>query len=122
MLGITLTFTIGCFASGADINHAMICYLIAWNIITLAAFCGDKKAAIENAWRVAEWALYLLTFLGGPVGGWLGMIMCGHKTSKRPFIIAMVVLTIFNLIWVFVYLFVTAEDSLDSCYVYQKKT
>ena len=106
ILGITLTFTIGCFAPGADINHAIaiMYYLIAWNIITLVAFSRDKKSAIENTWRIAEWALYLLVLLGGPVGGWLGMIMCRHKTSKRPFIITMVVLTIFNLVWMFVYI------------------
>eukprot|EP00795_Rhopilema_esculentum_P015546 gene15546-6810_t len=121
ILGISLTFLIGCFAPGADIKIAMMSYLIVCNILTLFAFCGDKESAIEGAWRAAEKALYLMVFLGGPIGGWIGMIICCHKTSKGPFIIVMVVLTIFNLIWVFVWLFVTAEDSLGNCYAYQNK-
>jgi len=71
-------------------------------------------------WRIAEFALLLLIFLGGSFGAWLGMIFCFHKIHKQSFICCAVPVTIFSLTWVFLWLILTAEDNLSKCYKYQK--
>eukprot|EP00794_Sanderia_malayensis_P010107 gene10107-11142_t len=71
LLGISLTFIMGCYYPGADIKTVIGAYLIAVNLLTLFTFWLDKVLAIEREWRVAEMALYVLNFLGGPIGALL---------------------------------------------------
>lgn len=45
----------------------------------------DKQRAINNEWRVSEKSLFTLAFLGGAIGGVLGMYLCRHKTKHNSF-------------------------------------
>ena len=126
LLGITLTLFIGCFAHGADIKLALVCYLATINVITLFAFMCDKGIAADypdlggGGWRFAEVGLYFLMFAGGPVGAWLGMILTCHKLKKASFLCCGFAFTVLSLGWVFLWLIITAEDNLSTCYKYQK--
>ena len=126
LLGMSLTLFLGCFVPGADIRVALIVYLVVINVITFFFYMIDKGIAAGSTdmggdhWRIAEFALLLLIFLGGSFGAWLGMIFCFHKIHKQSFICCAVPVTIFSLTWVFLWLILTAEDNLSKCYKYQK--
>lgn len=47
----------------------------------------DKMRAKKNGWRIPEANLFLLAFLGGAIGGFLGMLAFHHKTTKFYFYI-----------------------------------
>lgn len=45
----------------------------------------DKYKAIHRKWRIPETSLFVLAFLGGPVGGFIGMFIFRHKIRKPKF-------------------------------------
>lgn len=77
-------------------------WLIIINILTFAVFGIDKKKAIDGKFRISESALFLLSILGGSLGGFIAMHTFHHKTKKWYFkfgipliLIAQVLLIIF---------------------------
>lgn len=62
-------------------------YFIAVNLLTFALFGIDKYKAIHQQWRISESTLLMLSFLGGAVGGVLGMVLFRHKIRKPVFYI-----------------------------------
>lgn len=60
-------------------------WLIIINIITFAVFGIDKKKAIDGKFRISESALFLLSILGGSLGGFIAMHTFHHKTKKWYF-------------------------------------
>ncbi|PKM78069.1 MAG: DUF1294 domain-containing protein [Firmicutes bacterium HGW-Firmicutes-15] len=60
-------------------------YLVIINLITCGAFAWDKRLARRGARRIAEGTLLLYSFLGGSVGGLLGMYVFHHKTRHFKF-------------------------------------
>ena len=60
-------------------------YLAVMTIVTFFAYGIDKLKAKANAWRVPEKVLLLMSFLGGAVGGVLGMKVFRHKTKHWYF-------------------------------------
>lgn len=64
----------------------VLLYLICINILTLSLFGVDKLLAIKNKRRILEKDLLALSFVGGAIGGLLGMFMFNHKVSKGSFL------------------------------------
>ncbi len=62
-----------------------IIYLIVINAIAFFVFGIDKYKAQKNRWRIPEKVLFLLSAIGGSVGGLLGMYTFRHKTKKTAF-------------------------------------
>ena len=62
-------------------------YLAIINLIGFAAFFIDKRKATKNQWRIPEKKLFLLAFLGGGAGCFLGMKLFRHKTKHLSFVI-----------------------------------
>ncbi|TJX68181.1 DUF1294 domain-containing protein [Soehngenia saccharolytica] len=62
-------------------------YIIAVNIYAFYLFGKDKKLSKTNKWRVSENRLLFVGFVGGSLGGILGMKHFSHKTKKRKFTI-----------------------------------
>jgi uncharacterized membrane protein YsdA (DUF1294 family) len=64
-------------------------YIAAWfsvfNVITFLAFAFDKWNATCSKFRVLEFSLVALGLLGGWPGGFLGMVVFKHKSSKWTF-------------------------------------
>ena len=65
----------------------MLIYLVIINILCLIIFGYDKKQAIKKRSRIPEASLLLLSFIGGGIGSFIGMIIFHHKTKKIKFII-----------------------------------
>jgi len=72
-------------------------YAILINLVTLALFATDKSKAIRGRSRISELTLLLFSFLGGAMGGALGMRWFRHKTRKTGFRVIMGVILIVNL-------------------------
>ena len=135
LLGMSLmllTFSLGCFVHGADIRVALIVYFTVINITALTLLIADKGLTAGDyeeiavgtydvavvRWRIVEAVLKLVIFLGGSFDAWLGIIVCFHKISKLGYISSPVFLSKFILTWVFLWLIITAEDNLRTCYKY----
>ena len=60
-------------------------YILLINLISFFAMGIDKLKAKKNKWRIPEGTLLLFCFLGGGVGGLLGMSLFRHKTKHLKF-------------------------------------
>lgn len=60
-------------------------YYLLINLFLFLTMGYDKNRAKKNKWRVSESTLYLLSFFGGGIGGFLGMFHFHHKTKKPAF-------------------------------------
>ncbi|MCL2550274.1 MAG: DUF1294 domain-containing protein [Methanimicrococcus sp.] len=57
---------------------------LALNILAFTAYGLDKAKASGGKWRISEKTLLILAFFG-PFGAYAGMVICRHKTKKKPF-------------------------------------
>ena len=64
-------------------------YLGIVNVITLALFAVDKSRARQGRRRIRERTLLLWVWVGGSLGGLLGMDLLRHKTRHRRFYIGL---------------------------------
>lgn len=63
----------------------IIIYLVLINSLGLLFFKIDKQRALRNKWRISERSLWLVAYLGGALGSWIGMKRYQHKTRHRTF-------------------------------------
>lgn len=80
-------------------------FLLIMSLLTFIVWGVDKAAAISGKWRVSERTLYFLVFLGGAVGGTLGMLLFRHKTRKSQFRLALWAAGILQLAFLLLILF-----------------
>ena len=76
----------------------MIYFLVVSNILTFIVFGVDKWYAKKCKRRVSELFLLSLTFLGGTLGALLSMMIFRHKTSKKSFILKLLIVIFIQLI------------------------
>lgn len=72
-------------------------YLAIMNIIGFAIMGIDKKKAEKKKWRIRESTLFLVSFIGGSIGTWLGMYAFRHKTKHIYFVIGMPLILILHI-------------------------
>jgi len=60
-------------------------YLAFINLLTFLIFFIDKKKAQRSAWRIPEATLFVLSLIGGSLGGLISMYTFHHKTKKWTF-------------------------------------
>lgn len=60
-------------------------YIGIINILTFLIFGIDKYKAKKDYSRISERALFLLCFIGGGIGGFIGMYTFRHKMKKWYF-------------------------------------
>lgn len=79
-------------------------YLLIINIFSLIFYGIDKYLAIKKKFRISEYQLFLVSFLGGALGSIVGMLLFHHKTRKIKFwIFNLICLTLWCLIlWKFI--------------------
>ena len=78
----------------------ILLYLLIINIVTFLMMYIDKKRAKWWKWRIKESTLFTLVFLGGGIGGILGMRLFRHKTKKTRFIIGFPLIIVVQIICV----------------------
>ena len=66
-----------------------LCYLLGINLIGFFAMGIDKQKARKHRWRIKERTLFMIAFLLGSVGSWIGMYVFRHKTKHWYFVIGM---------------------------------
>ena len=62
-------------------------YLIIINILGFIVCLVDKNRAKNNKYRIPEKFLFFLSFIGGCIGFYLGMLLFRHKIRKIKFYI-----------------------------------
>ncbi len=62
-------------------------YLAVINLIAFIVYGRDKHYARTGQYRVREWVLFFLAFIGGSAGALIGMHAFHHKTRKAYFAI-----------------------------------
>lgn len=62
-----------------------IIFLFFSNLLCYVAYTFDKCFAETDRWRIPEFVLLLLSFLGGAFGALCGMILLPHKSQKKLF-------------------------------------
>ena len=83
---------------------ALVVLVLLVNLATFLAFGIDKLKAGRHAWRVPETTLLLLALLTGFPGAWLGARVFHHKTRKTSFLVPLVLVSIFNPLWLLLWL------------------
>lgn len=89
------------FVSFFAAHKPLMIYLICINVITFAAFAADKFMAIAHRQRIRIVTLLVLSFLGGVIGGLLGMCIFRHKIRKVYFAVGLPLMFIMHLVLIF---------------------
>jgi len=76
---------------------SFIVYLISVNLVSFFFCFLDKWKAVHKRWRISEFFLLLLSFVGGCFGMALGMRVFHHKTRKFKFYLVY----LFCILWVY---------------------
>ena len=76
----------------------ILLYLLIINLLTLFIWGYDKQMSKKNRQRISEIQLLILVFLGGFLGGILGILVFRHKISKRIFLLKFCAVSLFQLI------------------------
>lgn len=79
----------------------LVIYLILINLLTFFFMGADKRYAIHHAFRIPESFLLGMAFMGGSIGGILGMNFFHHKTKKTKFKIGLPLAFLFNLLFIY---------------------
>ena len=64
-------------------------YLVFMNVLGFSLMASDKRKARKKLWRIPEKTLFLVSFLGGPIGTLTGMYVFHHKTRHWYFVVGM---------------------------------
>ena len=79
------------------LKYIIIAYLAIMNIIGFAIMGADKKKAKDNAWRIRESTLFLISLIGGSIGTLVGMYVFRHKTKHWYFVAGMPLILILHI-------------------------
>ena len=78
----------------------IVIYLVVINIIGFFAMGIDKWKAKNNAWRIPENTLFVITALGGGIGTIAGMYTFRHKTKKARFTLGLPAILILEIAFI----------------------
>ncbi len=83
--------------------------LVAVNLVTFGLFGIDKWMARKGRRRIPEARLLLLAWATGMFGAWVGMSVFRHKTVKTSFCVKMMAVTLLNVNWLLLYLWLAHD-------------
>lgn len=63
----------------------ILLYVIGINITSFLLFAVDKYKAEHHLWRISEFSLLMVSFLGGGLGAYVAMNIFHHKTRHLKF-------------------------------------
>ena len=76
-------------------------YYILINLVLYITMVIDKKRAIKDQWRIPEKNMYILSVLGGGLGGLIAMVFKRHKNRHMDFILVFTTTAILHMIAAF---------------------
>lgn len=62
-------------------------YILLINLYGVIVMYYDKSKSIKHQWRVPESRIFLISFILGSAGVFLGMYLFRHKTKHKKFTI-----------------------------------
>lgn len=78
-------------------NYWLVIYLILINIISFIIFGIDKYKAKKHRYRISLATLFTICFLGGSLGGIVGMYAFNHKVNKNYFVIGLPMILVMHI-------------------------
>ena len=78
----------------------MIEYFIIINVLEFILMGIDKLLSIKKLYRIPEIVLLIVPFIGGSIGGILGMYIFKHKTKKIKFKLLFIMSLIVNILYI----------------------
>jgi len=84
-----------------DLILFMSVYTFFINLYSFLLFKKDKKLSQQNAWRISEAKLFIVSFLGGALGSYIGMNRFSHKTKKARFQIGLPLILLLNFVFLY---------------------
>lgn len=82
------------------IGRMLLIWMYIASVVTFAFFTYDKHQAFYHRWRVPEFLLLSLAFLGGAFGAMCSMLMFRHKTKHKSFTICVPVFLVVQILLV----------------------
>ncbi|MCG9543635.1 DUF1294 domain-containing protein [Vibrio sp. Isolate33] len=82
---ITYLVLVAVSALFAESSKAVLMWYLAIGLVTFFVYAKDKRAAINDNWRVPEKTLHILSVAGGWLGALIAQEKLRHKTQKQPF-------------------------------------
>lgn len=83
-------------------NKILLIYFLIINFITFILFLIDKRNSVDNKKsRIKIVTLLLLSFIGGSIGGLLGIYLLHHKTKKDYFTLGIKLIILMQIIVLF---------------------
>ena len=74
----------------------LVAYL-AFGVTSIVVYWFDKRAAQADRWRVSERSLHTIDLIGGIAGGLVAQQLLRHKTSKRSFAVATLLIALLHI-------------------------
>ena len=87
------------------ITEILIIYLVIINLVSFFYIGLDKMKAQMDYRRIQERNLWILCFIGGSLGGLLGMHYFRHKTKKLSFQAVLAIILVIQIWLVYFLLF-----------------
>lgn len=97
-LADNITFAFWDFFKGHKLVSA---YLVIINFVTFVAFAIDKIAAMKHKSRIRIVTLIGLSFIGGAIGGLIGMYLFRHKIRKDYFTVGIPLIIFMQIVILF---------------------
>lgn len=82
-------------------HKILLVYLGIINLLTFVAFAVDKFCAVQHRFRIKIVTLLGLAFIGGSLGGLLGMYLFRHKIKKDYFAVGIPMMIVMQIVVVF---------------------
>lgn len=82
----------------------IIIYLLLINVVNFTLMCYDKQEAKKHEWRIKEKTFFIISALGGSIGGIIGMRVFHHKTKKWYFMFGFIGILIIQIILIYIIL------------------
>lgn len=77
---------------------ALLLYIAAVNIVAFLIMGVDKYKAQRHKWRISELSIFVVGFIGGGFGVFLGMGLFHHKTKHLKFTLGIPFIMVLNFI------------------------
>lgn len=76
-------------------------YYALINIVLYVTMVIDKKRAIKDGWRIPEKNMFVMSVLGGGLGGLMAMVFKRHKNRHMDFILVFTTTAILHILAAF---------------------